>query len=227
MNQQGIASDFPVMASFCAAFFTLTMTIFFNLYRTWAEKMKPRYGLSSPSQKRSPDTKDWDRNKQEILDLSDHKSKSNKLLQNLRQKTTKTKKPHGHQKKHISSQQEEKAEHLDMDHHFVRFPDYVWSIFFIGIPAGLLWLKGIIKLKIRIILYDLGLISKKDHDPREIVGRLCLEGTMVIHYYSKDHENNIAGFYYPNFPVVKSDGTVHIHGKSIMLFSYSGCLMTQ
>ena len=188
--------------------------------------MMPKFGLPIPSQKRSPDTKDWERNKQEILHLSNQESKNNKLLQNLREKN-KTKKPKGSKNRYISSQQKEKAEHLDMDHHFVCFSQYIWTIFFVGIPAGILWLRGIASLKIRTILYDSGLISKKDHDPAEIVGRLCLEGTMAIHYFAKDHENNIAGFYYPKFPIVKCDGTVHIHGESIMLFSYSGYLIKQ
>jgi hypothetical protein len=50
----------------------------------------------------------------------------------------------------------------------------------------------------------------KPFDAAEIVGRLCLEGMIAIHYYAHSPDTNIAGFFFLDFPIVKADRTFHV-----------------
>ena len=103
----------------------------------------------------------------------------------------------------------ETAKELDMDHVYLTYPELLWAYCFIGPNAYFLWLKGVLILALRVKLQKIGLIKPKPFDPAEIVGRLCLEGTLAVHYYAradKDSElGNIAGFFFHSFPYIDSD----------------------
>jgi hypothetical protein len=73
-----------------------------------------------------------------------------------------------------------------------------------------LWVRGIIILIRRQALVRLGLMKVKPFDAANIVGKLCLEGMQAIHYYAHSPNTNIAGFLFPDFPIVKADGTWHV-----------------
>ena len=70
----------------------------------------------------------------------------------------------------------------DMDHLYVPLLHYIWALIFIGPQAGLLWISGFCKLALRKLLCKVGIVHPKPYNPAEIVGQLCLEGTMAIHY---------------------------------------------
>lgn len=111
----------------------------------------------------------------------------------------------------------QRALDLDMDYIYISFFRYVWSLLFIGLCGMFLWVKGSIVLRVRAKLYDWGIIKPKPFDPAEVVGRLCLEGSMAIHYHEMKattlpdgSTQCIAGFYFPNFPIVTRHSTVEI-----------------
>jgi len=101
-----------------------------------------------------------------------------------------------------------------MNHVYVSFSQYIWASLFVGLPAGICWLKGIAILWLRGKLHNLGWINPKPFDPANIVAKLCLEGTMVINFLVRDGENkDLIGFYYPKFPVIKPNGDVYMADK--------------
>jgi len=42
-------------------------------------------------------------------------------------------------------------------------------------------------------------------NPKKVVGKLCLEGTCAIYYYARTKDGNVAGFFFPNFPIEVKD----------------------
>lgn len=99
---------------------------------------------------------------------------------------------------------------LHMDHVYVPLTHYIWALTFIGPQAMYLWVTGLTKLAIRQFLCKTGILRPIPHDPAEIVGRLCLEGTMAIHYYASTKDEKVAGFFFANFPIILPDGTAKV-----------------
>merc|ERR1712238_185931 len=103
----------------------------------------------------------------------------------------------------------EKAVNLDMDHVYVPLLHYIWALTFIGPQAGFLWGSGLCKLGLRKWLCKVGIVHPEPYNPAEIVGRLCLEGTMAIHYSSMTEDKKIAGFSFSNFPTIEAEAWKH------------------
>ena len=102
----------------------------------------------------------------------------------------------------------EKADKLNMDHIFIPFTSFLWAHLFVGINLMYLWVKGLIILIIRKKLVHFGWIKPKPFEPKEVVGRLCLESTLPIHYYAKTRDGNIAGFFLFQFSNCQFQGRV-------------------
>jgi len=109
----------------------------------------------------------------------------------------------------IMQQGMKQAEELNMDHQYISFFAYVWSVIFVGHNAMFLWVTGCIKLKIRDMFHRRGWIEPKIFDPVDLVGKLVLESSLAVHYVGKRKEGGkvIGGFFFPDFPYVKNDGT--------------------
>eukprot|EP00568_Trieres_chinensis_P006719 CAMPEP_0183295256 /NCGR_PEP_ID=MMETSP0160_2-20130417/3284_1 /TAXON_ID=2839 ORGANISM="Odontella Sinensis, Strain Grunow 1884" /NCGR_SAMPLE_ID=MMETSP0160_2 /ASSEMBLY_ACC=CAM_ASM_000250 /LENGTH=401 /DNA_ID=CAMNT_0025456711 /DNA_START=353 /DNA_END=1558 /DNA_ORIENTATION=+ len=103
----------------------------------------------------------------------------------------------------------DKAIELDMDHVYVNYFDFLWAYCLIGPNAYLLWLWGVLSLWVRVKLHKMGLIRPKPFDPAEIVGKLCLEGTLAVHYYARTDSDSelgdIAGFFFQDFPYIDNN----------------------
>jgi len=97
-----------------------------------------------------------------------------------------------------------------MDHVYVPLLHYIWALTFIGPQAGFLWVSGLCKLALRKWLCKVGIVHPKPYNPAEIVGRLCLEGTMAIHYSSMTEDKKVATFSFSNFPTIDADGNAKI-----------------
>lgn len=202
--------------------------VFINLFQSW-EKHFSRYKLPrlhhhSPSNKCPPTTKSLSESIHSALSASDHKPDSY-FFQQLRNKRRTNKKPVRRKSSgslssftstcgEYSLESTTTAHKLDMNHVYVSFSQYIWASLFVGLPAAVFWLRGIAILWLRDKLHNLGWIKPKPFDPANIVAKLCLEGTMVINYLVRDGENkDLVGFYYPKFPVIKSNGDVYVAGK--------------
>ena len=103
------------------------------------------------------------------------------------------------------------ADELNMDHQYIPFLSYFWSIVFIGHNGMFLWVTGCIKLKIRDLLHKWGYVTPLEHDPYELAAKLVLEASLAIHYVGKridpDTKQIIGGFFFADFPYVKGDGS--------------------
>ncbi len=110
------------------------------------------------------------------------------------------------------------ADHLDMDHQYIPFLSYFWSVVFVGHHGVFLWINGCIGLKIRDVLHRWGWVKPKPHDPSELAAKLVLESSLAVHYAGRkggddggdkndDQKKAIGGFFFSNFPYVKSDGS--------------------
>ena len=102
---------------------------------------------------------------------------------------------------------------FDMDHHFITFGQYLFSQFLIGPSALWLWLTGSVTLMIRDKLCRMGWIEPKVVDYPTLVGKLCLESALAIHYHGKKKDaggNEIAGFFVTDFPGVLQDGSFKV-----------------
>lgn len=78
-----------------------------------------------------------------------------------------------------------------------------------GPNALWLWLSGSVILLIRHYLHKRGLIKPKPFDGEAVVSNLLLESAIAIHYQGmkRNEEGNlIAGFFFPDFPIVTQDG---------------------
>jgi len=113
---------------------------------------------------------------------------------------------------------------LDMDHIYISFGAYIWAKVFIGNSVVALTLYGLLKLKIRVLLYKFGFVQKKPMNAAEVAAKLVLEQTQVIHYIGKFSQKNdndevppkgieeedLAAFSFPNFPILQNNGTAHV-----------------
>jgi len=207
------------------------------LYETWnvqcGGSRTSRRHKHSPSNKAPPDIKAWQHNKDKILASADRHSGNFgncELLYPLTEATPNTKGAKANERvrnraratgsfsmpaasnpyRDGSLDVDEQADRLDMNHVYIPFHHFLWGHIFVG-PQGLfLWGKGVTILWIRKWLCKRGWIKPMPFDPAEIVGRLCLEGTMAIHYYAITKDGNIAGFFFANFPWVDENSKMRI-----------------
>lgn len=109
----------------------------------------------------------------------------------------------------IMRQGQHHSERLDMDHQYIPFLSYAWGVIFIGHNAAFLWVTGVITLKIRHVLHKWGWIEPKLFDPSLLAAKLILEMSLAVHYVGKRKEGDkeIGGFFFPDFPIVKPDGS--------------------
>jgi len=209
----------------------------YSAYETWNEKFgsarTSRRNKHSPSNKAPPDIKAWQDNKNKILDsaslhdanygdcellypLADSKpstkgEKSNERVLRRAKATGSFSIPaDGSKSSNGSLNTTEKAACLDMNHVYIPFHHFLWGYICVGVPALYLWMKGVIGLWIRKRLHRWGWIKPMPYDPAEVVGRLCLEGTMAIHYYAITKDGNIAGFFFANFPWVDENSKMRV-----------------
>ena len=107
---------------------------------------------------------------------------------------------------HLSSKT---ADQLDMDHVYVSFPELLWAYTFIVPNVMFSAGKGIGNLWLRSQLCKRGIISPKHFDPAKVVGRLCLEGTIAVHYYARTDKDSdlgdVAGFFFQDFPYIDNN----------------------
>eukprot|EP00594_Rhizosolenia_setigera_P006208 CAMPEP_0178939640 /NCGR_PEP_ID=MMETSP0789-20121207/335_1 /TAXON_ID=3005 /ORGANISM="Rhizosolenia setigera, Strain CCMP 1694" /LENGTH=365 /DNA_ID=CAMNT_0020618529 /DNA_START=561 /DNA_END=1659 /DNA_ORIENTATION=+ len=101
------------------------------------------------------------------------------------------------------------AEELDMDHIYVTFSRVFVDASFVGPNAYFLWIKGCLMLQLRQKLLKKGWIKKKPLNVEKLIATLLLEQTQAIHYYAKTKEDNIAGFFFADFPYVENEGCTY------------------
>lgn len=93
-----------------------------------------------------------------------------------------------------------KAGDHHMDHIYVTYFQFLWSLIFVGTFARLLVFKGITQLRLRLLFVKHGLVEKKPVDLEAIVGKLLLEQSQAIHYLAKTNKDselgNIAEFFF-------------------------------
>jgi hypothetical protein len=102
---------------------------------------------------------------------------------------------------------------LDMDHHYLSFGQYLFALIIVGPNALWLWLTGSVTLMIRDKLYRKGWIEPKPVDYPTVVGKLCLESALAIHYNGKKKDadgNEVASFAVSDFPGVLQDGSYKV-----------------
>jgi len=103
----------------------------------------------------------------------------------------------------------ETAAELDMDHTYIRFPDFLWGFIFIVPMSYILWKKGTLWLSFRQYLVKKGIIKVKKPNLEALIATLCLEQSQVINYFAKTKKGseigNIAGFFFADFPYVDND----------------------
>ncbi len=105
------------------------------------------------------------------------------------------------------------ADYLNMDHQYIPFLSYVWSLLFIGHNGMFLWVTGCIKLKFRDVMHRWGWVKPMEHDPSELVAKLVMEASLAVHYVGKREEGEgddkkvIGGFFFADFPYVKADSS--------------------
>lgn len=206
----------------------MVMVIMYAIYviyvfTIWQEKFSGqrlnRDNKNSPSYKQPPDIKSWKENKEKTLQNSklhenfDECELLNGLL-NLKvvEKTNRVIRERMSRQNTMigklspSLRKTEKANDLDMDHVHLNFFQFIWGYTFIGPFSYLVWKRGITWLRIREFLVKRGIMKVKPFDIDEVIGKLCLEQTQVIHYYSKTKADsklgNIAGFFFADFPYI-------------------------
>ena len=79
---------------------------------------------------------------------------------------------------------------LDMDFQFLSFTQYLYAWLLVGPNALWLWLSGAMTLIIRNKLYRMGWIEAKIVDYPTVVGKLCLESALAVHYNGKKKDAN-------------------------------------
>jgi hypothetical protein len=102
---------------------------------------------------------------------------------------------------------------LDMDHHYLSFGQYLFTQILVGPNALWLWLTGSVTLMIRDKLCRMGWIESKPVDYPTVVGKLCLESALAIHYNGKKKDadgNEVANFSVSDFPGVLQDGSFKV-----------------
>jgi hypothetical protein len=102
---------------------------------------------------------------------------------------------------------------LDMDLQFLSFRQYLFSWLLVGPNALWLWLSGAMTLIIRNKLYRMGWIEAKTVDYPTVVGKICLESAIAVHYNGKKKDangNEVANFAISDFPAVLKDGSFKV-----------------
>jgi hypothetical protein len=102
---------------------------------------------------------------------------------------------------------------LNMDHHYLSFGQYLYTQIFVGPNALWLWITGSVTLIIRDKLYRMGWIEAAPVDYPTVVGKLCLESALAIHYNGKKKDadgNLVANFAVSDFPGVLQDGSYKV-----------------
>jgi len=100
----------------------------------------------------------------------------------------------------------DKPGHLDMDHVYLDWSDFVIAYHMIFPSGALLQMIGLGKMVVRKWLHRQGLVSAEPCDHAREVGRLCLESMQVIHFVDfTDGEQQIATFAWNNFETVDSN----------------------
>lgn len=121
--------------------------------------------------------------------------------------------------KHNNAPSTSAKEH-NMDHVYINFFQFLWAFLFVGPASYFLWKKAIMILKLRIYLVEkMGWRSMKKavSNLEEVVGKLLLEQSQVIHYIGQRKEQQedgteqkIASFFFPDFPMVDIDGKFQV-----------------
>ena len=113
---------------------------------------------------------------------------------------------------------EETAKEHDMDHVYLNYFQLLWAFIFVGPASYFLWKKATMILKLRVFLVEkMGWqsIKKPVSSLEEVVGKLVLEQSQVIHYIGQRKATRvdnvrdgatIASFLFPDFPLVDIDG---------------------
>jgi len=108
------------------------------------------------------------------------------------------------------------AEQLDMDHNYVNFTDFLWCYYVVAPCSGLLALRGYSALVAQRIKRRIGL-ARPCPNPHEIVGRLLLETSILIHYCGQKKrgepgkkESNVATFCFNDFPFLSPAGQLQV-----------------
>ncbi len=102
---------------------------------------------------------------------------------------------------------------LNMDHHYLSFGQYLFTQILVGPNALWLWITGSVTLIIRDKLYRMGWIEAAPVDYPTVVGKLCLESALAIHYNGKKKDadgNLVANFAVSDFPGVLQDGSYKV-----------------
>ena len=232
-----IFDKLSTIAPFFTYFTFLYFLYAFYVYTVWDKhfggKRVGRGAETCPSNRKPPDIKTYEQNRKNILDAAElHPDNyaSCELLNPLMKNKSSAQKRDGVEKawkrnversghlkwsksnlldENYGKLSEKKADNLNMDHVYLTFPQLLWAYTFVGPNAYYLWLKGLLGLWIRIKLNEMGLLKAIPHDPNEVVGRLCLEGTLAVHYYARtDKDSNlgdIAGFFFRDFPYIDNN----------------------
>jgi len=106
--------------------------------------------------------------------------------------------------------QKRRASRLDMDHVYISFFQLLWAFIFVGPMSLFLWKKNVAWLRIQTFLFKKGLIKRKPVDIEALIGKLLLEQSQAIHFFTKTKQSNIAGFYFADFPYIGSDGEYRV-----------------
>ena len=113
---------------------------------------------------------------------------------------------------------EETAKEHDMDHIYLNYFQLLWAFIFVGPASYFMWKKATMILKLRVFLVEkMGWqsIKKPVSSLEEVVGKLVLEQSQVIHYIGQRKATKvdnvrdgatIASFLFPDFPLVDIDG---------------------
>ena len=197
----------------------------YYVYTVWEEefggKRFTRCSEHSPSNKQPPDVISFKQNKERILhnakmhenfdtcsllnDLRDLEvtKKENEIFR-MRMNRTPTLNPN--KTAPATLHKTAKAKDLDMDHVYIPFSTFLWAHTFIGPFSYLLWKKGVTWLSIRQYLVKRGILKVKPCNIEELIGKLCLEQSQVIHYYAKTKNasklGNVAAFFFADFPYI-------------------------
>ena len=117
----------------------------------------------------------------------------------------------------------------DMDHIRIKFLDYLWVSFFVGPNVMFLWVTGILWLLVRQTLHRRGWLSPKACDPRQVVGRLVLESMQVMLFSCerKQRGDRIATFCWPNFLILREDGSMKVMDLLTVDINLTTKLMTK
>ena len=121
----------------------------------------------------------------------------------------------------------EKDKELDMDHIYLPFLSFLRGRVLISLFSVTWGTLRLIALKIRDTLHKRGFIKPKAFDPAEVVGRLCLEGTIAMYYKTTSSDGKTAGFFFTDFPVIEPNNTVRVYDLFVVNVDLETKKMTQ